>query len=309
MKRGLLNMPSKRPPAREGRSSAKSQLPIKDQPPAKKPSRKLSTGAKVKIAILALLVLAATIYVIWDAVTSGPLTRLFQNRDELVAYIKTKGVLAPIVYVLLQIAQTVFAPIPGNIVGGVGGFLFGWWGILWTLIGSMIGFWIVFVLSRRFGRPLVEKVIQRENLEKFDFIIGKRAPVVLFVIFLIPGLPDDIVAYIAGLTEVKIKNLVLLAIIGRLPSIVVTNYIGMGLGVGNVRLIGLITLGVALVLAVIVWQRERIMRWIHKLGNSTPSDSSSQSKPPQSSSRQNSSSQSPTSFQNPLDRDQPSQKG
>ena len=280
------------------RSLAKNQLPTEDRPPTKKQSRRLSTGAKVKIAILALLVLAATIYVIWDVVTNGPLTQLFQNRDELAAYIKTKGVLAPIVYVLLQIAQTVFAPIPGNIVGGVGGFLFGWWGILWTLIGSMIGFWIVFVLSRRFGRPLVEKVIQRENLEKFDFIIGKRAPVVLFVIFLIPGLPDDIVAYIAGLTEVKIKNLVLLAIIGRLPSIVVTNYIGMGLGMGNVRLIGLITLGVALVLALIVWQRERIMRWIHKLGNSSSQDSAGQDNSRQDSPRQNAS-----------DQDQPSQKG
>ena len=273
------------------RSLTKNQLPTEDRPPTKKQSRRLSTGAKVKIAILALLVLAATIYVIWDVVTNGPLTQLFQNRDELAAYIKTKGVLAPIVYVLLQIAQTVFAPIPSNIVGGVGGFLFGWWGILWTLIGSMIGFWIVFVLSRRFGRPLVEKVIQRENLEKFDFIIGKRAPVVLFVIFLIPGLPDDIVAYIAGLTEVKIKNLVLLAIIGRLPSIVVTNYIGMGLGMGNVRLIGLITLGVVLVLALIVWQRERIMRWIHKLGNSSSQDSAGQDNSHQDSPHQNASDQ------------------
>ena len=290
-------MPSKRPPTKR-QSSAKSQLPIENRPPAKRQSRKLSTGAKVKIAILALLVLAATIYVIWDVVTNGPLTQLFQNRDELVAYIKTKGVLAPIVYVLLQIAQTVFAPIPGNIVGGVGGFLFGWWGILWTLIGSMVGFWIVFILSRRFGRPLVEKVIQRENLEKFDFIIGKRAPVVLFVIFLIPGLPDDIVAYIAGLTEVKIKNLVLLAIIGRLPSIVVTNYIGMGLGVGNARLIGVIALGVALVLALIIWQRERIMRWIHRLGNSSSQDPAGQDDSRQDSPHQNAS-----------DQDQPSQKG
>ena len=279
-------------------SLAKNQLPTEDRPPTKKQSRRLSTGAKVKIVILVLLVFAAITYVIWDAVTNGPLTQLFQNRDELAAYIKTKGVLAPIVYVLLQIAQTVFAPIPGNVVGGIGGFLFGWWGILWTLIGSMIGFWIVFVLSRRFGRPLVEKVIQRENLEKFDFIIGKRAPVVLFVIFLIPGLPDDIVAYIAGLTEVKIKNLVLLAIIGRLPSIVVTNYIGMGLGMGNVRLIGLITLGVALVLALIVWQRERIMCWIHKLGNSSSQDSAGQDNSRQDSPHQNAS-----------DQDQPSQKG
>ena len=187
------------------------------------------------------------------------------------------GILGPLAYILLQIAQTVFAPIPGNVVGGVGGFIFGWWGILWTVIGSAIGFWIVFVISRRFGRPLVERIIKNENLEKFDFIVGKRAPVVLFVIFLIPGLPDDIVAYIAGLTEVKIKNLVVLAILGRLPSVIVTNYIGMGLGEGSVRMVGIISAIVVLVLALIYWQRERLMNLIRKFskdqnGSSSPNE-------------------------------------
>ena len=253
-----MNMPNKQKDAKVARD--KKAVAVS----AEANQKKIATATRIKMAVLALVVLAVIIYVVWDVLTGGPLNQLYHNRDELANYIKSMGILGPLAYILLQIAQTVFAPIPGNVVGGVGGFIFGWWGILWTVIGSAIGFWIVFVISRRFGRPLVERIIKNENLEKFDFIVGKRAPVVLFVIFLIPGLPDDIVAYIAGLTEVKIKNLVVLAILGRLPSVIVTNYIGMGLGEGSVRMVGIISAIVVLVLALIYWQRERLMNLIRK---------------------------------------------
>lgn len=264
------------------------------KPTAKKPApktkvsvtRKVPLKTKILIALIVAAVIGLAIYIAWDVTTDGPLTQVFQNRDELAAYVRSYGLLAPLAYLLLQIAQTVFAPIPGNIVGGVGGFIFGWWGVLWTLIGSLIGFWIVFAISRKFGRPLVEKIIKKENLEKFDFIIGKRAPLILFVVFLIPGLPDDIVAYIAGLTEVKIKHLLALVALGRLPSVVATNYIGMGLGAGNARLAGAIALGVVVVLGVIFWQRKRLLGWVQKLsGTSANTDSvaTNESRPVESS--------------------------
>ena len=250
------------------KSSTKKQPTTKKSTPKTKISvtKKASLKTKILIALIVAAVISLIVYIAWDVATDGPLTRVFQNRDELAAYVRSYGLLAPLAYLLLQIAQTVFAPIPGNIVGGVGGFIFGWWGVLWTLIGSLIGFWIVFAVSRKFGRPLVEKIIKKENLEKFDFIIGERAPLILFVVFLIPGLPDDIVAYIAGLTEVKIKHLLALVALGRLPSVVVTNYIGMGLGAGDARLVGVIALGVVIVLGAIFWQRKRLLAWIRKLG-------------------------------------------
>ena len=182
------------------------------------------------------------------------------NRDQLVASVQSWGIFAPLLYILLQIAQTVAAPIPGQLVGSVGGFLFGPWGILWTLIGSLIGCWIVFKLARRFGRPLLEKIFKKSVIAKFDFILeAKSASFILFAIFLLPGFPDDVVCYIAGLTKVPIPKLMFLVGLGRLPTIIMTNYLGAGLS-DNLDLVAVTAVAGIAILGLVVWKREWIMR-------------------------------------------------
>ena len=222
--------------------------------------KNISTKLKIEIAVVVILCVAICGYVAWDVLSGGPLTQLFNNREEMIAFVGSLGPLGPLAYMALQILQTVVAPIPGNVVGAIGGLLFGWWGILWTTIGATIGATLVFWISRRFGRTLVEKLVKKESLDKFDFVIGKRAGVILFLIFLIPGLPDDIVCYIAGLTDVPLKKLILIFALGRLPAVVGNNITGTGLSEGNIGLvIGLVTAG-AVLFAILYWQQENIMK-------------------------------------------------
>lgn len=223
---------------------------------------KKKLSKKTKLQLLAVILVVALIggYIIWDVTQKGPLTEFFSNTDELRAWVEKQGVLGPLAFILLQFIQTVVAPIPGNVVGMLGGYLFGLWGILWSLIGSALGFWAVFALSRHFGRPLVEKIVKKESLEKFDFVFDKRGPFILFMIFLIPGLPDDVVCYIAGLTEIPIRNLMAMVIIGRLPAVVGNNLIGAGLGDGNYMMVIIFTVVIAILLALIYTQQERIFK-------------------------------------------------
>lgn len=229
---------------------------------------RLSRATKIKIAVTAAVILAIIGYVVWDVVAGGPLTSLLSNKDAIVAWVSSHGILGPLAFVFLQILQTILAPIPGNVVGGVGGFIFGWWGILWTLIGSAIGFFIVFWLSRKFGRPLVEKLVKKESLDKFDFIAGRDAPFILFMIFLIPGLPDDVVCYLAGLTEVPIRKLMVLVLLGRLPAIVMTNYIGSGLGEESLAPVIVATVATVIIIAVVLWKKDQIMSYLRSKSQS-----------------------------------------
>lgn len=203
-------------------------------------------------------------YVIWDAATNGPVTQLFSDRDRLIKIVEDLGPFGPLLYIVLQVAQTILAPIPANVVGGVGGFLFGWWGILWTTIGSCIGAAAVFYVSRRFGRKFAERVIKKSTLEKFDFIFGKRASFILFMIYLIPGLPDDVVCYVAGLTDVPIKKLILLFGLGRLPAVIVTNYVGQGLGDGDWTAVFIVAAVAVVAFLIAYLKREKIMKWLKK---------------------------------------------
>lgn len=225
-----------------------------------KSRKRISKKAKIQIAVISIAVLAIAGYLVWDIVCQGPLVQLFTNRERLTEIVRGSGVLAPVIYILLEIAQTIIAPIPGNIVGFIGGYIFGWWGVLWTVIGSGLGFLLVFWLSRRFGRPFVEKFVKKELLQKFDFVFGEHGAFILFMIFLIPGLPDDIVCYLAGLTEIPIKKLMIMIMLGRLPSIVVTNYLGVGLESGNLVGVTAIAVITVVILGIIYWQQETILK-------------------------------------------------
>lgn len=226
--------------------------------------KRISKSTIVKFIVIGLLVLAVLSYLAWDVIAKGPLMQLLSNRDQLIETINKAGLLAPLIYIILQTIQVVVAPIPGQIVGGVGGFLFGHWGILWTTIGSFIGFWLVFLIARKFGRPLIEKIFKKPAVEKFDFIINaKGSALIIFAIFLLPGFPDDLVCYIAGLTRLPMRKLMLISILGRFPTIVLTNYIGMGIN-GNIGLvIGLSLVAVAIV-ALVSWKREQITAFLKR---------------------------------------------
>lgn len=216
---------------------------------------KIDTKTKIKIAVVVSIFLLVIGYIIWDVAAGGPLMSLLSNKEKVIAAVDSVGFFGPLLFMVLQILQTVFAPIPGQVVGLAGGFLFSWWGILWTTLGSAIGYFIVFWLSRKFGRSLVEKVVKKESLQKFDFIMNKNAAPILFMIFLIPGLPDDIVCYMAGLTNLPIRTLMILILLGHLPSIVVTNYIGSGLGESNLWPVAIASV-IVVVIFVICWLKK-----------------------------------------------------
>lgn len=238
-------------------------MPNKPEPlPLNEPllRKKLDRSTKIKFALISLAIGAMFIYVVVDVALHGPLMTLLSNRDQLVATVESFGAFGPLLYILLQIAQTVAAPIPGQIVGSVGGFLFGTWGILWTLIGSLIGCWIVFLIARRFGRPLLEKIFKKSVIDKFDFIINaKGSAFIIFAVFLLPGFPDDVVCYIAGLTKLPISRLMLLVGIGRFPTIVLTNFLGAGIS-DNIGLVAVISVLAMAFLGLVVWKREWIMQ-------------------------------------------------
>lgn len=257
-------MPSKIPSSPNDTSVNSSDKPD-SLPVGESPIKaKISRQTIIKIIVFGLIVLALVGYLAWDLLAKGPLTQLLSNRDELVRIMNNVGPLAPLIYILLQIVQVVVAPIPGQIVGGVGGFLFGHLGILWTSIGSIIGFWLVFLIARHFGRPLLEKIFKKSLIDKFDFIINaKGAALIIFAIFLLPGFPDDVVCYIAGLTRLPMKKLLLISILGRFPTIVLTNYIGMGLG-GNLGLVVALSVIAVLFIGLVAWKREAIIGFLKR---------------------------------------------
>jgi len=127
------------------------------------------------------------------------------------------GPLSFIGFILLQAAQVVAAPIPGEVTGLLGGFLYGpFLGVLLSTIGLTLGSFIAFVLARTFGRPFVERFVDKNTMKRFDYLLHHKGAFLVFLLFLIPGFPKDYLCYILGLGHLTVAEFLVIGGTGRL---------------------------------------------------------------------------------------------
>ncbi|MBT5021429.1 TVP38/TMEM64 family protein [Candidatus Woesearchaeota archaeon] len=181
-----------------------------------------------------------------------PVVYIFSSSDSIRLYLSNFGILAPLVFILLVIIQVFFAPIPGQIVAFGGGYLFGVFGIIYSMIGLIIGSALAFIFSRRYGRYFVELFVNKKSLKKFDKYLEGKGLFVFFLIFLLPMLPDDLVCFVAGLTNLRIRDLIIVSAIGRFPGFFIATLVGAGMAVFNPIISGII-LVVLLILSVLIY--------------------------------------------------------
>lgn len=148
--------------------------------------------------------------------------------DEFKDYILSAGHFGIIVSILFQVIQTVVAPIPGEVVQITSGYLYGTiFGTGYSLIGLIIGAAIAFYFTRLIGRKTIENVIERKKLAWIKRIMeSDKLEIILFIIFIVPGLPKDFMMYVAGLTDLKPIKFFGILILSRLPWIVISVGIG-----------------------------------------------------------------------------------
>jgi len=177
---------------------------------------------------------------------------IFSSRESIALYVERWGLWAPFIFVLIQAAQVILAPIPGNITALAGGALFGWGvGFLLSSLGLVIGSVIAFALGRYFGKPLVIRMVGEKTYERYEGVIARKGIWVLFLIFLIPFFPDDALCLLAGMTAIPFPLFLLLVVLGRLPGMLVANLAGSGLislTIWQWAIVALICIGLAVLL-------------------------------------------------------------
>lgn len=191
---------------------------------------RLFQSARSRRRFLLHLTVAVVLFVALLLVVRQSLS-VFTSGAELRRFIADFGILAPLVLVGLQTAQVVVAPIPGQVLAVVAGYLFGpWWGTLYNMLGIALGSTLAFWLARRYGRAYVEGIVHADALAWFDGLDDDHTRLALFLFFLVPGLPDDVLCFAGGLTKLPLWQLVALAVVGRTPAFFLVNVVGNYLG-------------------------------------------------------------------------------
>lgn len=142
----------------------------------------------------------------------------FESAETFQEYIKGFGLFAPIVLIVLQALQVIFPILPGFLGCAVGAVLFGSMGGFWcNYIGISVGSILAFLLAKKYGVKLIEKLFSKEQYEKYSKMAGKSKSYVLFLFLgmALPLFPDDFFCYFSGLTKMKVKKFAAIIIVGK----------------------------------------------------------------------------------------------
>lgn len=204
----------------------------------------------------------AFVALIWFYPSYDHLLAVFYDAEAVRLFIESFGVFAPLVLISLQVFQVLLAPIPGQIIGVASGYAFGtFWGTIYTMIGVALGSIIAIMGAKLYGRPVVERFVSEEQLARFDELTETYGFTPFFLLFLLPGFPDDTVCFIAGLTRLDARKMIIYAIIGRLPGMFALNLTGDSVALADLDMTIMLVFIIAVVSFLSIHQRERILAY------------------------------------------------
>ncbi len=190
--------------------------------------------------------------------------------DRLVERVQNAGAAGVLILLGMQFLQIIVAFIPGEVVQLAAGLMYGpWLGALIVLVGCVISSTIIYKLVHMLGAPFVQGMVSTDHLEKFRaFEDSGKLDIVVFILFLIPGMPKDVFTYLVPLTDMPYKKFIVLTTIGRIPGVVGSTYAAAGFASGDVfgPIIVLVALAVIAVVAIVF--RDKIMGAFHRGDNS-----------------------------------------
>ena len=176
----------------------------------------------------------------------------FKSLDEVNAMLETHKIGSIFVYIGVQIFQIVVSIIPGQAIQFAAGYAFNFWlAYLFSLIGIGLGTLVTFYIAKFLGTDFVHLVFGEERIKRYIHRLNsKKAFIIIFILFLIPGVPKDMITYAAGVSDMRFVPFLVINLIGRTPALMGT--ILMGTFLRSHSYVGMyILIGVAVVLFVL----------------------------------------------------------
>ncbi len=238
----------------------------------------INTAVWIWIGAAGVLLIGALLYF---SLSSNPLivkyrelARFYSSRKEVKHLLEQTGPYAPIVFIILQALQVVMAPIPGEVTGFLGGWVFGTGlGFVYSSVGLALGSMLAFGLGRWLGLPLVHRLVSESVYHRFDFLARTGGEMVTLLFFLIPGFPKDYLCFLLGVSPLPFGTCLVIATFGRMPGTWLLSI--QGAKVGSARyteFVIFLTIAAAAALLAYIY-REDIHQWVQRRhGTKTSSD-------------------------------------
>lgn len=186
---------------------------------------------KKQIAVIIVGCIVITAMIICYCLFGKKLLAFFDDTDKFKEWLDSFGTTGKIIFVSIRALQTVVKFIPAEPLEIGSGYAYGTFGgLFYCMLGTFIGSLVIIALTKIFGVKVVNVFVSREQINSLRFLKNKsKLTTTLFIIYLIPGTPKDIITYLIGVTDYSMVKFMLITSFARIPSIVTSTICGAAL--------------------------------------------------------------------------------
>ena len=167
----------------------------------------------------------------------------------------------------MQILQVIICIIPGQPIQLAASYLFGVLkGYLISIGGAVIGAFTAFYIAKVLGKDALETIFGEDKVNDYHRKLnsGKGLTAVL-LIYLIPGIPKDLVAYVAGISDMRLRPFLIVSTIGRSPGMLGSLLTGYFISRRNYAAIGILAAVTAVILIICFIRRKQLVAMLDDL--------------------------------------------
>lgn len=224
--------------------------------------KKIAAALKLAFLLFVLLGVPALLYVKYgDAFFSG------NSASLIIDYLQQhRNVSLPII-MFLQVFQVVVCFIPGQPIQFALSYLFGFvWAIVISVAGAMLGTTISFYMSRALGHDAVNVLFDEEKINNYrEKLNSAKAILIVFIIYLVPGIPKDLTSYAAGISDMRFTPFLIASTLGRCPSMFGSILFGYFFKEHNTTGLIILSVVVGIIVLLCFIFRKRIYRYIDSM--------------------------------------------
>lgn len=179
--------------------------------------------------VLVASIIAVTVVVCYVLYYTTGLSAKFSDFNALKSYIRGSGFWGVAIFIGLTVFQVVVLPIPEAVTILLGVAIYGaTTSFILSVIGTIIGSLISFMLGKVFGRRLCNWMFGEDNTEKYAKIMNEKGRFLFIIMLLFPAFPDDMLCMIAGITTMSYAYFTVICLVTRPVMIGLTAYLGSG---------------------------------------------------------------------------------
>lgn len=224
--------------------------------------KKILSAIKLAFLVFILIGLPAIFYLKYgDALFTRESANLIIN------YLQENKHISILIIIALQVFQVVVCFLPGQPIQFASSYMFGVFGaVIISIIGAILGTAVSFVLARLLGHDALNVIFDEEKISSYrQKLNSAKAILIVFVIYLVPGIPKDLTSYAAGISDMRFTPFLVASTLGRLPAMFGSILFGHFFKTNNYTALIVLSAVVGVIVVLCIIFRKRIYEIIDKM--------------------------------------------